>query len=677
MQFLLVSSLVHYHSLPVTMNNTDTTVPPGSAEVPAAIPPLPENASPEEKDAHWFKHVYAGDKVPQLTLRAVLMGGILGMVMSLSNLYTMLQLGWLFGVGITACVLSFLIWNSLRALSGGRLSTMSILENNCMQSTASAAGYTTGSTVGTAFGALLLITGSHQPWYYLAPFVLFSATLGVFIAIPMKRQMINYEQLKFPSGIAAAETLRSLYSRGVEALHKAYSLVIALVLGGLIGLLRTWGTLLAQFKQAGRPQVWLEKVQAVFRIPEEFAFGGFLNPLAKGHMAGLAFEPSALLIAAGMIIGLRVCLSMLLGSVLLYYVVAPQLLALDAANAGVGGFVPSFKVSLEGNFNPVRWALWGGTSVMVFSSLASVALEWRTLSRAFYGFRKGRKTAQSDALASIEVPATWLIAGLIPITIGMVLVQLIAFNISIPLGIIAVAFSFVAALVCCRATGETDTTPIGAMGKLTQLLYAVLARGNTTINLMSAGVTACAGATSADLLTDLKSGYLLGANPRKQFLAQFAGVFFGTLAVVPAWYLMVPDAATLEKKFALPNTNLWKAVADLLTQGIHMLPVTARVAILIGAFVGLVLPITEKLFPRARPYLPSAMGLGLAWIMPFQNAFAFAIGSSITWIWTRLHRKTADTFNIPVASGLVAGESLIAAIIAILCTIVGFTAMRH
>jgi uncharacterized oligopeptide transporter (OPT) family protein len=140
---------------------------------------------------------------------------------------------------------------------------------------------------------------------------------------------------------------------------------------------------------------------------------------------------------------------------------------------------------------------------------------------------------------------------------------------------------------------------------------------------------------------------------------------------------MVPDAATLEKRFALPSTNLWKAVADLLTQGVHMLPVTARVAILIGAFVGVLLPLAEKLFPKARPYLPSAMGLGLAWVIPFQNAFSFAIGAVITSIWTRFHRKSADTFNIPVASGLVAGESLVAAIIAILCTIVGFTAVRH
>ena len=91
------------------------------------------------------RHVYQGDTVPQLTPRAVIMGAVLGMLMSAANLYTTLKIGWSFGVAITACVLSYVIWNLLRALSGGRLTPMSMLENNCMQSTASAAGYSTGS----------------------------------------------------------------------------------------------------------------------------------------------------------------------------------------------------------------------------------------------------------------------------------------------------------------------------------------------------------------------------------------------------------------------------------------------------------------------------------------------------------------------------------------------------
>lgn len=575
-------------------------------------------------------------------------------------------------MAITACVLSYVIWNMLRGLSGGRLSPMTILENNCMQSAASAAGYSTGSTVGTAFGALLLIQGVHQPWYILGPFVLFTAASGVFVAIPMKRQMISQEQLRFPSGTAAAETLRSLYSEGKEALQKAYALLAALGTGAVVGLLRTYGTLVEQFRNTGHPQVWLENIQKVLYIPDSFAFPQWLNPIPRGHMAGLVFEPSVLLIGAGMITGLRVSLSMLLGAVILYFGIAPHLLAADVAHAGIAGYVPSFTRNAAGDFNPTRWALWGGTAIMVFSSLASLALQWRTVARAFTVFRRGRGATSSAGVDQIEVPVSWLMIGLIPITIGMVLVQYLAFHISPPLGVISVLMAFVVSLVCCRATGETDTTPTGAMGKLTQLVFAVLpgSKGVISSNLMTAGAAASAGTAAADLLTDLKSGYILGAHPRKQFLAQLIGVFFGTLAIVPAWYLMVPTKATLES-FNPPATFMWKAVADLLTQGIHMLPQTAVWAIVIGAIIGVLLPVAAKLFPKFEPWLPSAMGLGLSWVVPFQNSLSFAIGAVIVAVWTKLNKQTSDLYYIPIASGFVAGESLIAALIAISCTVVG------
>src|SRR6185436_8094976 len=115
-----------------------------------------------------------------------------------------------------------------------------------------------------------------------------------------------------------------------------------------------------------------------------------------------------------------------------------------------------------------------------------------------------------------------------------------------PLGIFSVVMSFFLALVAARSTGETDITPIGAMGKITQLAYAALSPADATTNLMTASVTANTAIASSDLLTDLKSGYLLGANPRRQFIAQFIGIFFGTAAIVPAWYLMVPTKAALE-----------------------------------------------------------------------------------------------------------------------------------
>src|ERR1035441_8520746 len=101
--------------------------------------------TPEEIERQWFEKIYTGrgDRQKQLTLRAVLMGGILGMFMAVSNLYTTLKLGWSFGVSITACVISYVIWNTICSLAGGAISRMTVLENNCMQSTATAAGSST------------------------------------------------------------------------------------------------------------------------------------------------------------------------------------------------------------------------------------------------------------------------------------------------------------------------------------------------------------------------------------------------------------------------------------------------------------------------------------------------------------------------------------------------------
>jgi len=169
--------------------------------------------------------------------------------------------------------------------------------------------------------------------------------LGRFLAIPMKRQMINHEQLPFPTGTAAAVTLRSLYTAGREAVHKAYALLVTLAVGVFVGVLRTYGTLVDELDKTKWSTPWLTKLKGWFYIPEQLNFTGFLNPLKRGTMSGLCLEPSVLLIGAGMIVGNRVNLSMLGGSILLYYIVAPPMLAHDLANADVAGYVRAFGLS--------------------------------------------------------------------------------------------------------------------------------------------------------------------------------------------------------------------------------------------------------------------------------------------------------------------------------------------
>lgn len=636
-----------------------------SGETPATdVPPLPAGATPEERDRHWFKYVYRGDRIPQLTVRAVLMGGVLGMFMSISNLYTILKLGFSFGVAITSCVLSYAIWNVLRGLTGYRLSRMTILENNCMQSTAMAAGASTGHTLGLAFGALMLLTGRHTEWYFVTLFVFFTAALGVLVAVPMKRQMINVEQLTFPSGIAAAETLRSLHAHGSEAVRKAISLICALGAGAFVGF----------YKFGEHALAFADRIyRATFHIPELMAFGGLLNPLAgrSFRLFGLGFEPGTLMIGAGAFMGLRVTLSMLASSTLLYYVAMPLLVHYDgpvylkAADHAVAASTLAPGALLD----PRSSGLWCGTSVMLFGSLAALAVQWRTLVRSFNIFQQRQAGSVEAELAAVEVPLRWVIIGVVPVGIGLIVVNMMAFQMSWWLGAVAVVMSFVTALVAARATGETDFTPTGAMGKITQLLYAVLAHGDRTVNLMSAGATSASSAAAADLLTDLKSGYLLGANPRKQFIAQFAGIFFGVVAIVPAWYLMVPDLNAL-KAFPLPATEMWKAVAVALTQGLDTIPKVAQYSVVVGALVGMAIPAVGAVFPKCGPYLPSAIGLGLAWVVPFQTSLSFATGAVLAWAWTKLHRRTADVYVYPIAAGFIAGESIVLALMAMAATAV-------
>lgn len=677
---------------------------PSTIEFGPGVPPFPPDATPEQKDMHWYRHVYQGDRMPQLTLRAVVMGGVLGMLMAASNLYTTLAIGWAFGVAITSCVMSFVIWNAFMRLSAGRLTPMSVLENNCMQSTASAAGYSTGSTLATMFGALLLLSDPKEgqtfadirsweisPIWAVVLFTMATGLMGVFLAIPLKRQMINHEGLRFPSGVAAAETLRSLHSKSRDAISKAYVLISGIVVGAIVGILNTGEGTLAFLDR------FFEKVKATLfniRLPEMIPHDGF----AKYHgvaPAAFGFETSVLLLAAGVITRMRASLSMFIGSAVLYWFVGPWLLQQDVVTAGTGWVEQNGayiydkaarnadvvrNIDLNAGGTVIRftvWSLWGGTALMVFASLTAVGMQWKTVVRAFTGLRArggGRSHAELEearAAADVEVPARWMFIGMIPIAAAMLFVQIVAFHISWWAGLIAIVMSFFLSLVACRATGETDTTPIGAMGKVMQLLFAVLHPGQVVPNLASAGVAANSASSASDLLTDLKSGYLLGANPRRQFIAQFCGVFFGTLAVVPVWFLMVPTREAIEK-FAAPGTRQWEAVARVLTKGLEFLPESAKWAILIGACVGVLLPILERLSPpKLRGYLPSAMGLGLSWVIPFSSALGFALGAIIGWLWEKLHRSSADKFSIAAASGLIAGESLIKAVIAMTATAIG------
>jgi uncharacterized oligopeptide transporter (OPT) family protein len=201
-------------------------------------------------------------------------------------------------------------------------------------------------------------------------------------------------------------------------------------------------------------------------------------------------------------------------------------------------------------------------------------------------------------------------------------------------------------------------------GSGTQLTFGAISPGHVNINLMSANITAGAATSAADLLTDLKSGYLLGANPRRQFLAQFAGIFGGTVVSVLTFAVLVPNAQVLgTDQFPAPAAQTWSAVAIALGEGLSALEPLKLWLILAGGLVGVALTLAPVLLPKYETYLPSAAAFGLAWVFHWYYGLLFFLGALIALVVERRKPKLAETFTLPVASGVVAGGSLMGVVL--------------
>jgi uncharacterized oligopeptide transporter (OPT) family protein len=626
----------------------------------------PHDLSPEavnELDEEaWYDRVYRGDDAPQLTVRAVGMGAALGFFLALTNLYIGLKIGWHLGVALTACILSYSLWTGFHRAGLAR-TPMTILENTCMASTASAAGYSTGNIMVASIPALFLLTGERLPSLVMAAWVLCLAVLGTSLAIPMKRNLINREKLRFPSGTAAAVLLKSLYEKGGDAIVKGRALLVAALVAGAVPLLKdleAWKGL-DDKGQVARHALLPGAIKIFDWLPQITAAGK--KAALSAWNVKLDYGPA--LIAAGALVGLRVTLSMVAGGLFLVLFLGPA--AMEATWTSPAGVVVAAAKGPASAWKDI--GVWVGAPIMVSAGLLTFALDWRTIARAFKGFGGGTEAARSSR---IEVPNTWFFAGASVSAIGIVLLARSFFGVPLLYGVLAVLMTFVLALVACRATGESDITPTGAMGKIMQLAYGVLIPQNATANLMTAGITGGASSASADLLTDLKSGYLLGANPRRQFLAQLMGVVPGTVATVLGYSILVPDASALtgsegrDPAFPAPAAQSWLAVAKVFKEGIGNLHPMARQGIFYGLAAGAVLVLLERALPRYRKYLPSPTGIGLGLILPFYQPLAMATGALVAALAGRRKGSRLAELVVPIASGLIAGESIVGVVVAAL-----------
>ncbi|HCJ27737.1 MAG TPA: peptide transporter [Pseudomonas sp.] len=548
----------------------------------------------------------------ELTHRALLTGLLLGALLTPSNIYSGLKIGWSFNMSIIALLVGFAFWQSLaRAL---RRPAWSLQESNINQTAASSAASIISSGLVAPIPAYTLITGQQLDTLPLMAWVFSVSFLGIWVAWYLRPSLIVQAGLRFPEGMATLATMQQIYSHGAEATRRLLVLGAAAVLAALSKLVDS----------------------LLWSLPR-WAPGAQLERLT------FSLEPSLLLVGFGGIIGLRVGLSLLLGAVLAWGLLAPWLIAEGMVVMPADASGPQFALLIE-------WLLWPGVSLMVCATLTSLGL--RML---------GARQENSARRSRLSRPDTMPLLGLASASLLVVSLQMTLFGIDPLMAALSIPLAVLLAMVAARVVGTTGIPPIGAIGQLSQLSFGVIAPGQVAINLMSANTAGGAAGQCTDLLNDFKVGHAIGAVPSRQAVAQCLGVLVGSLVGVTVYQLLIPDpqAMLITAEWPAPAVATWKAVAEALTAGMGSIGTDIRWAMFVGALVGIVLGALEGLLPLKRlRWLPSSAALGLACIIPASISLMMAFGALLAWLFAARWGSLAERFVIVAAAGLVAGESM-------------------
>ncbi len=632
--------------------------------------------SREQKDRWWLENLFRGD-MPQLTVRSGLTGFLLGGILSATALYIGGKTGITIGVGLTSVILAFAMFRIFSTT--GLASDFTILENNCTQSIATAAGYMVAPMI-SSLSAYMLVTGKLIPWWQMILWMSIVSIIGVLLAFPMKRRFINEEQMPFPEGRACGVVLDALYTGNAAAgMFKAKLLGWTAVGTGLYQMIASDGwmklvqiKLLAMDKWAGLKEAWVfhERLDSYY-----YAFAGKTGwiPTILGtdvRQLGLRLTLDAAMLGVGGLMGIAIATSCLLGAFINFVVLAPMMIQLgDIAPriAPNGSTVPISRAEIVN-----QWSLWWGVTMMVVGSLTSLVGRPELFTSAFKALR-GEKKVGTDVLAHIEFPL-WVSAVGVPVfSILGIWVTHAFFGVPVYMAAISLPLIFVLTIICTNSMALTSWTPTGALSKITQFSMGALDRTNPANNLIPAGMTAEIASNAANLLSDIKPGYMLGAKPRQQAVGHVIGIFAGSLACVPLFYLLFlpPDAngvrsasTILSEQFAMPAALQWKGVAEIITKGLQSLPTSAVISMAFAAFAAAAIEIA-KLKTKGRFPL-SAVSIGLGVVLPPESTFAMWLGAMIFWWAGRRHREPGTRGHTiwvegcePICAGLISGAALV------------------
>lgn len=632
-----------------------------------------------QKDEWWFKNIFRGD-MPQLTLRSALTGFLLGAVLAATALYVGGKTGIGIGVGLTAVILSFGLFRALHA--SGLAKDYTILENNCTQSIATAAGYVVAPLY-TSLAAYMLITGRIIPWWQMIIWMAVTSILGVLVAFPMKRRFINEDQLPFPEGRASGVVLDALYM-GDAATGVFKARLLTLVAGGtaLYQAVVSEGWMkLIQFKilrmdqWAGMKEPWHLHERLDTYYYQAAAKAEWWIPKILGtdfRVLGLRLTLDAAMIGVGGLMGIAIATSCLLGAFINFVILAPMMIQLGDIAPRVspsGALVPLSRAEIVN-----QWSLWWGVTIMVVGSLTSLLAKPELITSLFKGKKKGAAVASTgpDLLAGIEVPLWISYVGVPVFSLLGAWVTHLFFGVPMFLALISLPLIFVLTVICTNSMALTSWTPTGALSKITQFTMGAIDRTNPASNLLPAGMTSEIASNAANLLSDIKPGYMLGGKPRHQAIGHIIGIFAGLLACVPLYFLLflpadangVRSVSTLvSEQFAMPGALQWKGVAELIARGFNGFPTSALIAMAVAAISAIVIEVLRIVTKGRFPL--SAVSIGLGVVLPPESVFAMWVGAMLFWVMGLRHKSVSSPGHRiwvegcePICAGLISGAAL-------------------
>lgn len=616
---------------------------------------------------HHKPYIPASTILPEVTVKAVLLGIVLSAILGAANAYMGLFLGMTVSASIPAAVMSMAILRLFR--------TSNILENNVVQ-TAASAGESLAAGVIFTLPALVLM----QYWTefnYLETTMIAGAggILGVLFTIPLRNALIVREKLMFPEGLATAEVLKA----GNEGGSFLKYLVYGSAIGGGIKLViegfKLWG---GHFEAS-----------ALIKGKGFLYFGTYLTPAVM---------------AVGYIVGLNIAFLVLLGGAISWYIGIPAHIGINGIPEGTAlmdhaNWLYKYQIRYLGVGAMIVGGLWAIISIR--SSLAAAVKE------GISAFKKTKEQTTAVLRTEYDMPMQWVIIGIGVLVVPIFIIyyrEIQMLDITVFMTILMVIAGFIFSAVAGYMAGlvGSSNNPISGVTIATilscALILAALLGTDSPVGAASAimigAVVCCAAAIAGDNMQDLKSGHVLGATPRSQQIMQIVGVVAAALVMAPVLNLLNNAYTIGSAKLTAPQATLMKSVAEGVFGG--QLPWDYIYG---GVAIGVLLIVIDQILARRgsnfrMPVLAVAVGMYL----PMYLDMAIFFGGVVAWLAERyfnqkqlaLAPRSATDLDVPnahielenrkgnaekagllFASGLITGEALVGVGLAIPISIAG------